>query len=533
VRFTAASIDYLLPDNQLQPNNEVKGPMNADSEHTSTPSIYLGEGVNASEYYLKKLCDRTFLRLWSYPGVYRDQGDTGRGGSGKELTDLLVVFREHMIIFSDKDCGFGDTGDLHLDWSRWFRKSVLASAKQIYGAERWIRDHPDRLFLDPGCTQPFPIPLPSLADAKIHRVAVAHASSERCRREIGGNGSLTIVPSVIGDAHFDTKLALQPFVVGQLDPVKGFVHVLDDISLEAVLTTLDTITDLTSYLIKKEKLISEGHLLCAAGEEELLGSYLSVVDEDGEHDFLSPETAQLAVDEGFWHRFRDSPERKAQIEADKISYGWDALIEGFTTHAFDGTQYYSSDPGLQNTEKILRFLAAESRLRRRLLSQAYYSFIAETHPSARRGRLVARTEPGEPCYVFLALPKPGTMSEDEYRVARREILTSYCMVAKLHCPDTSDFVGIATEPGCPELRSEDAIYYDASSWSPEEKAEAERLHSEGVLNKTKAFGVQTDEYPAKPAIGPEADSIRRMNGRDRNSQCPCGSGLKFKRCCGK
>ena len=117
------------------------------------------EGVTEAEQYLQRLCEHSFLKLWSYPGVYRDQG-LGPRTEGKELCDLLVVFGDDIVIFSDKQCAFPETGNLSQDWSRWFRKAVMKSAEQIWGAERWILDHADRLYLDRGCTTPFPLALP-------------------------------------------------------------------------------------------------------------------------------------------------------------------------------------------------------------------------------------------------------------------------------------------------------------------------------------------------------------------------------------
>lgn len=104
----------------------------SETHDTLTPNLGItrADGTTQSERYLKNLCDRTFLSLWSYPGVYRDQGRPGKG-DGKELCDLLVVFENHIIIFSDKDCAFRDSGDLVKDWSRWFRKSVKESADQV------------------------------------------------------------------------------------------------------------------------------------------------------------------------------------------------------------------------------------------------------------------------------------------------------------------------------------------------------------------------------------------------------------------
>ncbi len=37
-----------------------------------------------------------------------------------------------------------------------------------------------------------------------------------------------------------------PFAVGQVDPAIGFMHVLDDTSLEIVMSTLDTITRISA-----------------------------------------------------------------------------------------------------------------------------------------------------------------------------------------------------------------------------------------------------------------------------------------------
>ena len=95
------------------------------------------DGVTASERYLARLCRRSFLRLWSWPNLYRDQR-AGPKTEGKELCDLLVVFGRHVFIFSDKDCQFPVSDNLQTDWSRWYRRAVFGGAKQVWGAERWI-----------------------------------------------------------------------------------------------------------------------------------------------------------------------------------------------------------------------------------------------------------------------------------------------------------------------------------------------------------------------------------------------------------
>lgn len=243
-------------------------------------------GTTASEQYLASLCTNSFLSFWSYPNLFRDQGRPEGKGDGKELCDLLVVFSEDVIIFSDKSCNFPDTGDEALDWRRWFKRAIQKSSEQVFGAERWIREHPEKIYLDAACTRPFPLAFPSIDQCRFHRVVVALNASARCKAFFSnsGSGSLMIVPPLVGSAH-----EVAPFSIGNIDPAKGYIHVLDDYTLDVILRELDTISDFTQYLIRKERFIASGKLIAAAGDEELLGHYLTHTDARGEHDFVFPE----------------------------------------------------------------------------------------------------------------------------------------------------------------------------------------------------------------------------------------------------
>lgn len=122
-----------------------------------------------------------------------------RKGQGKEICDLLVVFGDDILLFSDKYVAFPDTGDLERDWKRWFKRAVAESAMQLRGAERWIRAHPDRVFIDRACTIQLPVDLSS--SPRFHRIVVAHGAAERCTAELGGSGSLMIFPDLIGSIN--------------------------------------------------------------------------------------------------------------------------------------------------------------------------------------------------------------------------------------------------------------------------------------------------------------------------------------------
>jgi len=237
-----------------------------------------------------------------------------------------------------------------------------------------------------------------------------------------------------------------------------------------------------------------------------------------------------------------SPERQAQIDADGISYVWDALIEKFNHHILTGTQYYPTGAGVGDSECNVRWLAREPRTRRRMLAGKLASMIETTPHTARRASVVLPSRPGDPHYVFLLLPEFAGISEAEYREVRRELLLRYCMVVKLKWPDALDIVGIATEvgeagadPRAP--RSEDLVSLDARKWTPEYDEEARSLqHDLGLLlDVTQETGVER-EFPVVPPAPttrpPISRMTRHMKGRDRNAPCPCGSGKKLKKCCG-
>lgn len=485
------------------------------------------QGINDSERYLGKLCRSSFLSLWSYQGLFRDQG------GGKEICDLLVVFGPHILIFSDKYCEFPDTGDLQTDWNRWFKKSIAKSAQQIWGAERWLKEHPDRVFLDQGCTQRLPIYLPSVSDMRVHRIAVAHGAGQRCQYHLGGSGSLMINMSLVGDDHYKSLNEHgMPFAVGTVDDKQGYVHVLDDTTLDIILRTLDTTTDFIAYLEKKEALLKK-YSIFAAGEEELLGIYLRDTNPDGEPDFIFPNNNvdHIGIEEGFWEEFLISSERHAMLRANEISYAWDALIEKFSFHIATNTQHFTTHPGdINANEQIVRFMAAESRTRRRMLVRKFIDLITTTPRTHKAVSVLMPSDQKSLFYVLLVLPQLAEIDYEEYREGRRMLLQAYCLVTKVRFPHALDIIGIATESGHNGNRSEDAIYIDTRDWNEEQQKNAEQAQRDlELLNAVKVTHTIEKTYPDTPRYG--RDAKKRSNKIPRNAPCPCSSGKKFKHCC--
>jgi hypothetical protein len=467
--------------------------------------IEKAEGVNESERYLQKLCDKTFLSLWSYPSVYRDDF-AGKITDGKEVCDLLVVFENHIIIFSDKDCQFPDSSCLEIDWNRWFKKAIQKSAEQAWGAEKWIKKYPDRLFLDRSCTTCFPLNIPDLSIAKFHLIVVANDSSMRCQKELGGSGSLMIDFSVKGVEHYTGKHGGLPFFVGDINPSRTFVHILDNTSLDIVLGKLDTISDFVSYLTKKEKFLRSEMIISAAGEEELLAYYLTNMNDKNEHDFVIPshisgQITHLTFGEGDWEEFIQSPEREAQISADRISYFWDMLIEQFSKHIMEETQYFTTHHNIKQIEPLLGFLARESRFRRRYLSKAFLGLIVSAPKNRPATRCIEASSPQEPYYVFFTFPKLDWMIYEQYREVRMYYLKAYCSNVKLKFPDAQHIIGIAIDPALDHGHgSEDLIYLDATALTEEDTIRA-RKDSEklSILKNPNKFITHEQEYPNQDA----------------------------------
>lgn len=476
-------------------------------------------GSTPAERYLEALCERSFLSLWSYPRPFRDQG------GGKELCDLLVVMGDDVVVFSDKHCVLEPKKSLGLDWSRWFRSAIGKAADQAWGAERWLRRYPDRVFLDPRCSQRLPVPLPDPSVARYHLVVTVHGVSAACQAMLGGTGSLMLRTDLRGlGSH------TQPFVIGDLDPGQTFIHVLDDTTVDLILSTLDTMPDFVQYLQAKEELC-RSRVLMAAGEENLLAIYLTTIGKDGRHSFdLDPDADAVILDESHWAAFENSVERRSQQRSDEVSYVWDRLIETFAEHALAGTSYMSSEPAVESSELILRFMAAEPRFRRRMLGGALLEAMETTPADQRRIRVLPSQLPGEPMYVFLLFPWHDGRSEGENRAARRQSLTACVQVARMKYRNTDDVIGLATESGIDrETRSEDAVYLDGRSWDEQQDREARRLQQElQILVQPKRTSAHFVEYPA----GSPTPTRRKLPKNPRNQPCPCGSEKKYKRCHG-
>lgn len=467
---------------------------NSDKAEQLRPPIVKGLGETPTERELIRLSERSFLDLWSFPNLYRNQKNSG-GGDGKELCDLLVVCDPHVIIFSEKNIRWPDK-PVEVAWSRWAKKALKNSLDQIRGAERWLSDFPDRIFLDRQCTESLPINLPPPNRRIIHRVVVARGAGEACKSFFnGGTGSLAIMPEIVGSDHWNpTTRSAEPFMVGDLDPNGAFVHVFDDGSLNTVMHELDTISDFTDYLSKKAEFVRSGRLIAAHGEEDLLAYYAVRINEDGDHDFAPPDHGSwenhdaIAIDGSHFSELIQNPQYIAKKHADEVSYVWDTLIKNFTDHMLAGTSIvpdgYEYD--LRNSERAVRHMALENRFKRRSHGEAIQGAMKKSWEVDKFFRAMIPAEGSredETGFFFLTMKYLDWMEDlggyDHYRLKRVELATAYAKGMLIRYPYLKRIVGISAEPPRQGRgSSEDILYAEQIDWTDEEKQEIRQLCDE-------------------------------------------------------
>jgi|ERR1700722_2822128 hypothetical protein len=227
--------------------------------------IVKSPGVTPTERLLAELCERSFLRLWSYPNPYKDDG--------KEFCDLLAVFEDHVFIFFDRESRHlkVEGKNKKLAWERWKRAAIEDQVRTAHGAERYLRSG-RKIFLDAEQTTEFPIAI-DRDKMIVHRIVVAHGAAEACQAFSDANvyGSLAVT---YGKPGVDPSW---PFLV-EIDKDQPF-HLLDSHNLPIILGELDTIFDLSSYLDAKLEAIRRYDGLMYCGEEDLLAHYFLNFDE--------------------------------------------------------------------------------------------------------------------------------------------------------------------------------------------------------------------------------------------------------------
>lgn len=485
------------------------------SDEQSTKS-----GVTTSERLLYRLCQSTFLRLWSYANPFKDDG--------KEFCDLVAIFEDHVFIFFDRESRKfdGASKDTLVTWKRWKKEAVDKQIKTAMGAERYLRLG-GQIFIDLAASKPIPISIPD--NPVIHKIVVAHGAKEACEAFSEQNvyGSLGVSYSQ------DNRDGEFPFIVSLKSSEK--VHLLDSHNLEIIFGELDTFYDFLSYFSEKERAIDQYLHLSYCGEEDLLAHYFLNYHEDLKSYKIGPRDQNvhgLHIGEGEWRDFSRCKPYMRRKNANKVSYHWDLLIQRTCDNILAGVAGGNSD--IFSGNSAIKEMAREPRFSRRSLSENIFEKI-DQFPSQLSPNTVSRHVSVMPSfypdtkYVFLQLqPIPSIDYESEYRPLRQHMLMIACGALKNKLPHLRKVIGIAIDaPKHTRSVSEDFVLLNCEEWDDEQRDFYMRENSLLSFFEKNTLSYELRQTFDFPVV--EATNRRLLAGR--NDPCPCGSGRKFKNCC--
>lgn len=377
-------------------------------------------GFTETERKLSSICDKTFLKLWSWTSLYNDEG-LNKNKKGKEICDLLVYFNNTIVIFSDKEVTYTEKSEKHIPeedgtsiaWKRWKRRAIDSSIKQIEGAESWIRRHYDRIYFTEKClpNEKFPfINSDNVNQLKIYRVAIANGCP---------------YPLYLGNGIEDG------IIKGCNDRHGNYIHVFDSLTIETLTQELSTVNEFVRYLEEKERIEREGFFMKyeKLKELDLLATYL-----------LSPSTTRGA---GFYcnndefkiecfKELNNASDYLIGKKEDQVSIIFDDLIECISAQFVKGHVICTGFTKFEANQNVLEVLCNFDRLSRRELSKGIIAKFKETSGRAisSRSTLFGGDDSSytkNSIFAFVIFPKAVCkgMGKVDYDKERRLIAQAY------------------------------------------------------------------------------------------------------------
>jgi len=317
--------------------------------------------------------------------------------------------------------------------------------------------------------------------------------------------------------------------VGDGNRAKSFVHVIDELSIQLLLTELDTPMDFLHYLNAKEAAVRKGGLIGAGGEEDILAFYFQESSPDG-YGSLNVELNghdSWYIPEHEWRHYIESEDYYFRLSLRQRGQNWKNWIADFSDSIIDGNVGEFHDSPLLTHATVLERCASENTLSRAYLTDYYLEKYNEVPTKMRSARAVLSACYVDRGYIFLFFPWHKRYSgQDEYRSERFAYMQLYGLVARLKFPQMKEILVIGSTTRGMKGSSEAILAIDVSKpLSDLEKANAKKLMLEHSIfsnirpNKMKD-NAQNTVRPVKEFLKP-----------GRNAKCPCNSGKKFKKCC--
>jgi len=276
---------------------------------------------NEGEAFVNELAYNTYFKYWCYPNPRDINGD------GKEICDLLILFRDIAIIISVKNHHYEGNYD------RYKKKVIEKSTNQLNGAFR-------KLFK---------------SDREIY---IQHPDREPELFKPENYNQVFRITINVGEQF-------EYYSLGENLNDKGFVSIFNKDTFKAIIYELDTVKDLVEYLKEREKLLSADKILTInCQEKDILAEFVTNA-RSFPIDFASNQIKEIEVNlNGAWDKYIASKALQRKKEADKASYFIDELVKNDVLK-------------LPNGEFLAKELMNLSRFERRMLAKSLFSLIAK------------------------------------------------------------------------------------------------------------------------------------------------------------
>jgi len=239
---------------------------------------------DAGEDYVNQLAYQSYLKYWCYPNPKDISGDN------KEICDLLIPFRDKLIIISVKNHSFGG------NYKRYKKRVIEKSTNQLNGAERLLFNKQREIYIQ------HPDRNPELFDSSVYN-------------------KIYKITINVGEQF-------EHYEFSDYHERKGFISIFNKETFEAIISELDTIKDFVEYLDEREKLLTSGKTITVKCKEiDLLAEYLMNA-RQFKIDYNASHIQEIILDlDGAWGKYNKSEQVRLKRDADKISYFIDHIVK--------------------------------------------------------------------------------------------------------------------------------------------------------------------------------------------------------------
>jgi len=488
--------------------------------------------VNQYEKLMNELFWDKSTKLFGYSNTMKPNNE--------ELTDFFIPFEEDILLVEDKS----KDGDIELpdginiynikkdeenfeiikrEWNRVLKGKINKAIKQLNGAELYLKSkgivYKNRNKVESNI-------ITYNEKAKMHKIVLLHSIDKACQQYYDSDyGGLVYQKFLKNNEENDNIFSL--FSYGKLD---RNTHIFTEQQFVFLNTYLPTLSDILSYLNWKERLFD---LISIVGMDEFslicyyieYGDYLIEKFSNIEKEVGKPINNIIleVYDDDSIHNLENT--NKIFIRNKNSSNAIKRLLK----YLDDNKGKDSSDIDLR--DKLLRFY-----LRLDIEAQLGISENIQYILSNNKSSLVNSSCIYKKClYLFVNLNTIITEDIDVYSYAfiskfgiryiekyKNEVDIQDIVLCLFYKDENNELCNIFTSLNLVEFEKDYSFIKDVKK---------DILKIDSLLPQR--IDYLFDDYIKKNNFNLSLKNKFNLKGKDRNKLCPCGSGKKYKKCCGK